>query len=239
MRQSRASRKSCRGIDDPEQHLRVAAAELVVAHHVQDLLIEREQAQRVGHPAAALAQHDGELLLGRAVAVEQLLEGRGLLDGVEVLALDVLEQGDLEGLGLLVGADDGRDLRDAGHARRAQAALAGDQAVLQLRGGGPGPVSGSSRVAGRQRSGAASPAFRRLTRTGCRTPTWRTESDSSCNVLSLNNLRGWSGFRPIAPSGIRRASRSPSPAPSCRRRGPPPRSGPTGPCRARGPAWGS
>ena len=66
-----------------------------------------------------------------------------LLDGVEVLAGDVLGQSDLEGRGLVGGPHQGRHRLEAGEARGAQTALAGDQLVARRfrapssRGAGP------------------------------------------------------------------------------------------------------
>ena len=89
----------------------------------------RSRRRRIGHRHAALAHPLGHLLLGQPELVHQLLEGRRLLQGVEVGALDVLHQGQLQhllGRGLL---DHGRHRRQPGQARRLPAPLAGDELV--------------------------------------------------------------------------------------------------------------
>ena len=90
---------------------------------------ELEQAERVrdGRPRAPDARR--ELLLGEAELVDQLAEGARRLDRVEILALEVLDEGELELL---------RDRRAGGRspgsargrpAGRAHPALAGDELV--------------------------------------------------------------------------------------------------------------
>ena len=70
-----------------------------------------------------------ERLLGMAIFVDQPLIGLGLLDRVEILALDILEQGDFERLGVVEVADDHRDFVQPRLLRRAPAPLAGDDLV--------------------------------------------------------------------------------------------------------------
>ena len=130
-----------------QQRLGVAGAEAALLHQGQDLGLEGQDAQQVGHAAALLAQHLGQLLLGRAVGIHQAAVGLGLLDGAQVLALDVLQQRDLQRLGLGVGADQGRHLGQAGQAGGAHPALAGHDAVFD----------------GAQRGGAVGVAIGRLT----------------------------------------------------------------------------
>ena len=71
-----------------------AAKQHVVLHGVRQL----QQAKGVGHVAARLAHRGGGLVLGVGHAPHQRLVGLGLLHGVEVFALDVLYDGDLESL---------------------------------------------------------------------------------------------------------------------------------------------
>ena len=90
---------------------------------------EAEEAQGVGDGRALLAHAQGHGLLGEAALVDQPLETQGSLDGVEVLALDVFHDGQLEH-GHVVGlADVGRDLGQAGHAGGAVAPFAADDLV--------------------------------------------------------------------------------------------------------------
>ena len=159
----------------------------------QDLLLERQQAQRVRDAAAALAEHRGHLLLRGAVGVEQPAVGRGLLDRAEVLALDVLQQRDLQRLGLLVGARRWPAPRSAPPgAPRAPAARPprrSTPAAPTL------PSSPGCRTAVLRRR------CRRRTSTGCRMPTCRMESASSFKLVVVEYLRGWLGLTPMAASG--------------------------------------
>ena len=61
-----------------------------------------------------------ELLLGAAEVVEQLLVGGGLLEGVELAAVEVLEQGVAQEVVLLGHLDDRRDDVLAGRAATAR-----------------------------------------------------------------------------------------------------------------------
>src|SRR5690606_5612904 len=64
----------------------------------------------------------------------QLLEGQGAIDGVEVFALKVLDDGELKLLlfGLLALADDDRYLGEAGQFGGAQTSLTGDEFVFAI-----------------------------------------------------------------------------------------------------------
>ena len=112
-----------------DQRPGVAGAELARPHQVLHALGQLQQAQRVGEMAAALADDLGEVLLRVAVAVHQELVPLPFLDRVQVLALDVLDDGDLDRF--LVGqrADDHRHVMQIGELRRAPAALAGDDLI--------------------------------------------------------------------------------------------------------------
>ena len=102
-------------------------AELVGLDEGENLVGELEQAEEVGDRGAVLAGALGHLLLGEAEIAGEALVGAGLLDRVEVLALEVLDDGDLHRL--LVGdlADDGGDGGFAGALGGEPAALAGDE----------------------------------------------------------------------------------------------------------------
>src|SRR5688572_20549038 len=78
---------------------------------------------------AALADEPGQRFLGVAVIGDQPPIALGLLDGVEVPALDILEECDLECFGIVEIADDDRDLMEPRPLRRPPAALAGDDLV--------------------------------------------------------------------------------------------------------------
>ena len=91
--------------------------------------MEVEQAERVGDGRARLADPLGDPLLGQAELVDELAIGERLVDRIEVRALDVLDERDLELIAVGELADERGDPLEAGEARRADAALAGDQLV--------------------------------------------------------------------------------------------------------------
>ena len=87
----------------------MAHLQLVAGDEVAHLLRQLEQAQRVGHRRAVLADPLRQLLLRVAELVDEPLVGLGLFDRVEVLALQVLDERELVGLALLDVLDDDRD----------------------------------------------------------------------------------------------------------------------------------
>ena len=97
-----------------------------------------EQAEGVGDVAAGFADGLAELLLGHAELLEQAAVAFGFLDGVEVLALQVLDQGGGHGVGVGEVADQGRHFVQSGGLGGAPAAFAGDdlEAVRRRRDAG-------------------------------------------------------------------------------------------------------
>ena len=91
-----------------------------------------EQPQAVGHGRAVLADRLRDFLLREVELVHQAAVGGGLLDGVQVLALDVLDERHLEQAPFVGGghiADDDRDAAQAGQLGGAPAPLARDDLV--------------------------------------------------------------------------------------------------------------
>src|SRR5262245_35061489 len=80
-----------------EQGSRVAHLELLVAHHLLDRRWECEEAEGVAHRGPAAAGPGRDLLVGEAEVLDELLVGAGLLERVQLLALEVLDQRLLEG----------------------------------------------------------------------------------------------------------------------------------------------
>ena len=146
--------------------------------------------------AAALADDLGQLLLGVAEALDQLAIAGRLLDRVEVGALHVLDDRELEHFLVVELAHDDRHRVQAGLLRRAPAALAGDDLVA------------AARASGR-------------TMIGCTRPLERIDSASSASSSSRKSLRGLSrlalqlGDRHQALLALRR-QRSLPPAPARR-----------------------
>ncbi len=117
------------GVLAADQRAGVAGGELAGPDQGLHALGQLQQPQRVGEMAAALADGVGDVLLGVAEALDQLVVAGRLLDRVEVLALHVLDHGELGDL--LVGEvahDDGHGV-ERRLLRRAPAPLAGDDLV--------------------------------------------------------------------------------------------------------------
>ena len=123
----------------PRQRLRVrrgdegpgvTGGQAAVAQHGEHRLGQGQQPQQVGDVAAALAERLGQPLLGVAEAVHQLPVALRLLERVEVGALHVLDDRQLEHLGVGERAHHRRQRMHAGELRRPPAALAGDDLVV-------------------------------------------------------------------------------------------------------------
>ncbi len=106
----------------------VALREAAVADRGLDVRVEVQQAERVRDGRAGLADALGDPLLRQAELVDELAVGERLVDRIEVRALDVLDERDLELIAVGQLADERGDPLEAGEARRADAALAGDRA---------------------------------------------------------------------------------------------------------------
>ena len=85
--------------------------------------------QRVAHRGPALADPGRNLVVGEVEVLDELLVRGRLLERVEILAVDVLDEGVLERGGVVDVADDGRDRREPGPLGRPPAPLAGDELV--------------------------------------------------------------------------------------------------------------
>ena len=93
---------------------------------IPDLLGHLVQRQRLGDRGARLAQPPRQVLVRVAAALGQAVQRLGLFERRQVLALQVLDQRELDDLGVVDVADDDRQLAQAGLDRRLVAALAGD-----------------------------------------------------------------------------------------------------------------
>ena len=110
--------------------LRVAGGIVVAAagwKFLQEHEAEGVEEGSRGDAASADAQPD--LLAGEPELLDERRAGARLLDRVEVLTRHVLDQCQLERLGVIARADERRDRVEPGELRRPQAALAGDQLV--------------------------------------------------------------------------------------------------------------
>ncbi len=121
----------CR-IVNREQRAAVTGCDVPVLEEVLKRFLQLEQTQGVGHCCAVFAGAIGHVLLRQLEFTHKTLKGARLLNGVEVFALDVLNERDLQCLGLGNLADDGRDAREASALSGSPAALAGNQLIASL-----------------------------------------------------------------------------------------------------------
>ena len=113
------------GVGQAEQGPGVALGDLLGSDGLLDLVGEVEQADQVGDGRAVEAEPAGELFLGAAVAGEVVAEGGGLVERVQVLALEVLDHRQLADALVVELHDAGGDLvelgLDAARSRRSPA----------------------------------------------------------------------------------------------------------------------
>ena len=112
-----------------EQHFCVADGDAVLRQPALHLRVEIEQPHAVRDGRAALADLLRDVLLPQVELPREPREGPRLLDRIEVFALEILDERELEHV--LIGrfAQDHRHLRQPDPLRRAPAAFAGDQLI--------------------------------------------------------------------------------------------------------------
>ena len=117
------------GIRFADQHARVTGGEFAVLDIALHRIREFQEPQRVGDVAAALADNPGDLFL----AVVKLLHQRAIafrfFQRVEVGALNILDDGELQRFRIRRLDDDDRHFVQAGALRGAPAPFAGDDLV--------------------------------------------------------------------------------------------------------------
>ena len=119
-------------LGDGHERARVARGEFAVPHEGDDFGGERQKAQRVGDRGAGFAEAVRKLLLREVVLVHELLHRVRRFDGIEVLALQVLDEADLADLALGILLDDGGDGGEPCHACRTVATFARDDHVAAV-----------------------------------------------------------------------------------------------------------
>ena len=147
----------------------MALAERAALEQLERLVGQVEQAHQVRDRDAAAADAQPDLLARKAELLDERRTRSCLLDRVEVLTSHVLDQRELERLGVVARADERGDRVEAGELRGPPAALAGDQLETCR------PASGR-------------------TRTGCSTPRVWIDAASAASASSSKCRRGWRGF---------------------------------------------
>ena len=117
------------GASQREQGAGVALVHVLVAQRHLHLCRQLEQAQIVGNRGAVLAHLLRKLVLREAVLLDEVLIGEGYFDGVEVFALNVLNERHLHHRFVARRADIGRHGAQARQLRSAPAAFAGNDFV--------------------------------------------------------------------------------------------------------------
>ena len=115
-----------------KDRLGVATGEQAVAHIRLNLGWQLDESQRVGHCGAVFADLGGDFLLREVELVHQLRIALGLLDGVEIFTLEILDKRQLKRRPVVHVSDDDRHRCQSGHLRGAPAPFTGDQLVAAL-----------------------------------------------------------------------------------------------------------
>ena len=88
-------------ITQPGKGPGVAGGEQTVHDHLLDAIWEVEQPEAVGDSRSTPAHPDSHLMLGEAELIHQPMEGGGLLQGVQVIAMEVLDDRLFQGVAVL------------------------------------------------------------------------------------------------------------------------------------------
>ncbi len=94
-----------------------------------DPIRQRLQPQTVGNITAAFADHTGDIVLAVAEIADQRAIAFGFFERIEVRALHILDDRELQRFFVSRFDDDDRDFMQTGTLRRAPAAFAGDDLV--------------------------------------------------------------------------------------------------------------
>ena len=121
-------------VGDRQKRPRMAHLQRALAQQGAGLLAEIQQAQQVADGSPGAADGVGGVLVGELELAQQTLDRLGLLERVQVLALDVLDQRLRDDGGVRNLPHHGGHGREAGHLGGAPAALAGDDLVAGLAG---------------------------------------------------------------------------------------------------------
>ena len=113
-----------------QQDLGVPRTEASLRQVVLHLGCEFQKAHGIGYGRAAFADASADLFLGETEFLGKPRVGGGLFDGIEPLALEILDEGQFQDLLIACLADDDGGFCQADLERGTQAAFASDQLVL-------------------------------------------------------------------------------------------------------------
>jgi len=96
-----------------------------------DFVRETKEPQGISDRSSIAADAAGDLLLGQSQPFDEPLIGLGFLDGIEVFALDVLNEREFQHLFIRDIADDGRDLQRSSQLSRSPSAFPSDDLIAK------------------------------------------------------------------------------------------------------------
>ena len=100
------------------------------AEHFQNLVTETQQTQGVCYGGTGLAHLSGGLFLGHVIVVDQSLISQGFFHRVQILTLQVFNQGQLRGFFVIRFDDDNRNFGQSRNSGGTPPALAGDDLII-------------------------------------------------------------------------------------------------------------
>src|SRR5713226_2103652 len=116
-------------VNDSQQSAAVPSSDASIFNQVLDRLFKLQEADGVRNSGSVFAGAVGNILLSELEIGHQAFKCPRLLEGIEILALNILNQRDLECLRLRHLADDRGNAREPGPLRRTPAAFAGNELV--------------------------------------------------------------------------------------------------------------
>ena len=124
-----ASRLHLQVVVERQQGPRMTHFDQAHVDHILDLLHQLEQSKQVGNGRAGPSDRVGGFLVGHLEVIDQAAQRRGLLQRIEVFALDIFDQRHCNGDFIRHVTHDRRDGLDTGDLRGTPASFAGDQFV--------------------------------------------------------------------------------------------------------------
>ena len=115
---------------DGQKNLGVTRCEATLFEMILNLRIKLQETHRVGHGRTTFSDAFANFFLSEAKFLGKALVGCGLLDGIQSLALEILDQCELQHLLVRSFADDNGCFRQADLERGPHPAFSGDQLIF-------------------------------------------------------------------------------------------------------------